>query len=112
VRRPLVLGLRVDEDDDASAGFARLGVTTSPRLDLLDERLDGLYADVFRAKFLAAKTQDHLDLHAFAEEVDRVVQLECEIVRINVRAQLDLLDLDRDSGLFLRYPANGRAGVG
>ncbi|SVA39444.1 uncharacterized protein METZ01_LOCUS92298, partial [marine metagenome] len=99
--RPLVLGLRIDEDDDAAAGFARLCVTTSPRLDLLYERLDGLHADMFRAKLLAAETQDHLDLHAFAKEIDRVVQLECEVVRVDVRAKLDLLDFDRDSGFFL-----------
>ena len=56
---------------------------------------------MFRAKLLAAETQDHLDLHAFAEEIDRVVQLECEVVRVDVRAKLDLLDFDRDGGFFL-----------
>ena len=43
--------------------------------------------------FAAAEFQDHLDLHVLAQEIDGVAQLDAEIMRVNLRAELDFLDL-------------------
>ena len=73
----------------------------TPRFDLLDERLDRLQPDMFGAQFLAAEAKDDLHFHIFAQEIDRVVQFEGEVVRIDVWPELNLLNLDRTGSLLL-----------
>jgi hypothetical protein len=58
----------------------------------------GEFFDLLKSKFLVrhfapAKTQRDFHLHVFAQEVDGVAQLHSEIVRVDLRAELDLFDL-------------------
>jgi len=43
--------------------------------------------------FPAAELEHDLDLHVFAEEINGVGQLDAEVMRVNLGAELDFLDL-------------------
>ena len=77
--------------------------------------------------FAAAELQGDLDLHVVAEEVRRMLELHAQVVGVNLRAELHLLDLGGvlvlpgflvALGLLVAElakiyePANGRGGVG
>lgn len=63
--------------------------------DFLREFVHLLEPEFFMGHFPAAKTQGHLDLHFFAKEVDGVTQLDAKVMRIDLRAELNLLHLVR-----------------
>ena len=54
--------------------------------------IDDLKADFGVRHFAAAKFQRDLHLHVLAQKIDRVRQLDAQVVRVNARAQLDFLD--------------------
>src|SRR5690606_16283508 len=127
MRRALVARQRADHHVDGSARELGLEIGVSPRRDLAQEPLHNLEPEL-RVRHLAApEAERRLDLHFLAEEVDRVGKLRLEVVRIDGRAELDLLDLARVVVLAILLlpflllvlvlaeiddPADGRIGIG
>ena len=88
----LVAGQRADHQVDGLAHELRLEIGMPERRDFRDEFVDDLKPDFGMGHFTAAKLEGDLDLHVLAEEIHGMHDLDAEIVRIDARAQLDLLD--------------------
>ena len=97
------------------------------RSGVLEKFIDALKAKFRVGHFAAAELEHNLDLHVFAQKIDRVAQFDAEVVWINFGAELDFLDLVGVLvlagflvllGLFvakfaeIHEPADGRDGVG
>ena len=67
----------------------------SPRGHFLDEIVHLLEAELLVGHFTTTETERHLYLHLFAEEVDGMLQLNAKVMRVDVGAKLDLLNLIR-----------------
>src|SRR5690242_10535682 len=61
--------------------------------EFLGKLLNLLKSEFLVRHFAPAESERHFDLHLFAKEVDGVGQLHTEIMRIDLRAQLDLFNL-------------------
>ncbi len=97
------------------------------RRDFADEIANGLEPEFLVGHFTAAESKGDLHLHLFAKEIDGMGQFHSEIVRIDIRAQLDLLHAIGVLVLFVFFvffrllvtklavinqPAHRRGGVG
>ena len=59
--------------------------------DVGQKFIDDLEADLRVRHFAALELERDLDLHVFAQKIDRVLKLDAEIMRVDARAQLDFL---------------------
>ena len=82
------LGARQRTQHQVDGAAHQLGreIGMAERLDRGDEFLDDLEADLGVRHFAAAKFQRDFHLHVFAQEIDRVLHLDAEVVRVNARA--------------------------
>jgi hypothetical protein len=60
---------------------------------LLTNFLHLLEAEFLVRQLAAAEAQGDFHLHVFTQEIDRVLLFDSKIMRVNVRAELDFLDL-------------------
>ena len=120
-------GERADHHIDRLPGELGLEVLMSPWRDLREELLHHPETELRVRHLASTKTKSRLHLHVLAKKIDRVRHLGLEIVRINVRTELDLLHLVRVLVLAalllpllllvlelaeLHQPADRRIGVG
>jgi hypothetical protein len=123
---PLGARQRTEHDVDAFADELGRRVGMAERRQALDQLLDLLETEFLVRHLAAAETQGDFDLHVLAQKIDRVLLFDAEIVRVDVRAELDFLDLVGvlvfarflvPLGLFvaelakINQPANRRHGV-
>jgi len=77
---------RADHDVDAPSDefWRKIGMAVS--CDVGEEFVDDGKSDLGVRHFPSAKFQRDLDLHVLAEKINRVGELDAEIVRVNARA--------------------------
>lgn len=127
VFRALVAGQRADHDVDAATDELRGKVGMAEGFQLRDKFLDHLKPNVGVRHLPPAKAQGHFHFHVLAQKINRVADLDAEVMGVNAGTELDFLDgggvlmflgLLVLLGLFVAKlaevhdPADGRHGVG
>src|SRR5678816_2985125 len=87
----LIARQRAEHNVNAFADELGGRIRVTKRSDFLDEFFHLLKTEFLMGHFTAAKTESDFDLHLLAKEVDGMLKFDAKVVRINRRAELDLL---------------------
>jgi hypothetical protein len=83
---PLVSRQRSDHHDDVSAVELGLKIRMAKRRNLAQKFSDHFKSDLGVGHFAAPEFQRHFHLHILAQEIDRMGNLDAQIMRIDARA--------------------------
>ena len=91
---------RADHHVDAAPDELRLKIGMAEGRDGGEKFFDDLKTEFLVRHFPAAEFEHDLHLHVLAQKIDRVLDFDAEVVRVNARTQLDFLD---DGGVLVLF---------